>query len=267
MRDQYTKEKKIIRQLNYNSFNDKHMGLESLTPLEIIQVSFSFLFVIISLAVGIRIFLKYFTTKNTVLLTVGLTWIFLSSPWWGNAISFITFAINETEISVFLDLFLGNIFIPLALVCWVYSFCKLVVPERLKLILSIYSAISIIYEIFLLIFFFTDLSLIGRSTARFNTEHEIYPFSFQILSIATALITGVILSRVSMRSEDEKIQWKGRFLLIGFFSFTLAAVFDAAIPMTALTLAIIRSILISSAIEYYLGFLLPDKLANWLIKS
>ncbi|MHA1724890.1 MAG: hypothetical protein ACTSYC_00280 [Promethearchaeota archaeon] len=70
-----------------------------------------------------------------------------------------------------------------------YSFCKLLIAERLKLIVSIYGVISWINEIFLFIFFFTDLILIGKSTTRFNIEHEIYPFTFQIFSIATALIT------------------------------------------------------------------------------
>jgi hypothetical protein len=29
----------------------------------------------------------------------------------------------------------------------------------------------------------------------------------------------------------------------------------------------VRFLLILSAIEYYLGFFLPDRIANWLIKS
>ncbi len=243
------------------------MGLESLTEIELIQVTFALLFVIVSLIVGIRILLKYFTVRNKVFVTVGLTWVFLSSPWWGNAISFFTFAFNEQEISLFLDLFLGNIFIPLAVVLWVYSFCKLVYPHLTKTLVSVYGIISSIYEILLLYYFFTDLNVIGKATSRFNTEHNLFPFMFQILAIATALITGIILSKNSMDSEDARIQWKGRFLLLGFISFTFAAVFDAAIPMGSLLLAIIRAVLISSAIEYYLGFLLPDKIAHWLIKS
>ena len=241
------------------------MGLEILNQIELIQVSSSLFFVIISLIVGFKILFTYFKYKNEVFITVGITWIFLSSPWWGNAISFFTFALYEQEISLFWDLFLGNIFLAVAVLCWVYSFCDLLYKHLKKRIMTIYFLICIPYEIFLIIFFFTDLSIIGTSTARFNTEHNIYPFSFQILAILTALITGILVAKASIKSSDKKIQWKGRFLLIGFVSFTLAAIFDAAIPMTPILLAIIRIVLISSAIEYYLGFLLPEKLANWLV--
>lgn len=242
------------------------MGLESLNQLELLEVSSSLLFVIISLIIGFKILFTYYTYKDKAFITVGITWILLSSPWWGNAISFFSFALYEQEISLFWDLFLGNVFLTVAMLCWVYSFCEFLYKHLKKRIMTIYLIICVPFEIFLIIFFFVDLSIIGRSVARFNTEHNIYPFSFQVFAILTFLITGILIARASLKSSDKKIQWKGRFLLIAFISFTLAAVFDAAIPMTSIILAIIRIILISSAIEYYLGFLLPDKLANWLTK-
>ncbi|MFX1444069.1 MAG: hypothetical protein ACFFHV_11690 [Promethearchaeota archaeon] len=243
------------------------MGLESLSQVELIQVTFSLIFVVISLIVGLKILLKYFKLKNKVLITVGLTWIFLSSPWWGNAISFFIYMFIEQEIDLFWDLFLGNIFIPVAVVLWVYSFSELVYPQLKRKLLTIYLIISIPYEILLIMFFFIDIEIIGSKTARFNTEHNLYPFSYQILAILTALITGILLARESLRSEDKRIQLKGKFLLLGFTSFTVAAIFDAAIPMDPILLAIIRTVLIMSAFEYYLGFLLPDWIADRLIKS
>jgi len=243
------------------------MGLESLTQLELIQVTFSLIFVVISLIVGFRILLKYFNLKNKIFITVGLTWIFLSSPWWGNAISFFTFMLTEKEIPLFWDLLLGNIFIPFAVILWIYSFSELVYPHLKRKLILIYLIISIPYEIFLIIFFFIDIEIIGKSTARFNTEHNLYPFMYQVFAILTALISGIILARESLKSDDVKIRIKGKFLLIGFVSFTFAATFDAAIPMDPITLAIIRTILISSAIEYYLGFLLPDRIASRWITS
>ena len=70
-----------------------------------------------------------------------------------------------------------------------------------------------------------------------------------------------------MKVDIKVIQWRGRFMLIAFISFTIGALFDSAIPMSSLTIVLIRLLLISSAIEYYLGFFFPDRLANWLIKS
>jgi len=68
-----------------------------------------------------------------------------------------------------------------------------------------------------------------------------------------------------MRSHDQKVKWKGRFLLIAFILFTLGAFADAAIKLTPITLIIVRVILILSGIGYYFGFLLPDKIAEQLI--
>jgi hypothetical protein len=243
------------------------LSLESLSQVELIQVTFSLIFVVISLILGFRILSKYFGTGKKIYITVGLTWVFLSSAWWGNAISLFTFLLMDVEIPVFWDLFLGNIFLAPAVVLWVYSFCYLIYPQLKKKLLSIYLVICATYEIFLIIFFFIDLDIIGRSTARFNTEHNLYPFIFQIFAILTALISGILVAKASIKSDDKKVKAKGWFLLLGFLSFTIAAIFDAAIPMDAFTLVIIRTILILSAFEYYLGFLLPKKLANWITGS
>ncbi|MFX1337919.1 MAG: hypothetical protein ACFFDK_04865, partial [Promethearchaeota archaeon] len=64
-----------------------------------------------------------------------------------------------------------------------------------------------------------------------------------------------------------KNRWKGRFILIAFISFTIAALFDVGLPVTPATLVIARLILISSSFLFYLGFFLPDKIANLLIKE
>ena len=69
----------------------------------------------------------------------------------------------------------------------------------------------------------------------------------------------------SIKVDDPEIKWKGKFLLIAWFSFTIGAILDAALPLTEITLIIVRLILISSSIEFYLGFFLPDQLAKRLI--
>lgn len=240
------------------------MGLETLELIELLQVSFSFVFVLISIIISIRIFIKYYQYKSTDFIFVGLVWLFLSTPWWGNAISFFMWMFFEEEIHIFLDLFLGNVFLPIALISWIYIFTKFVYDDLKKKILTIYGLICILYEIFLILFFIIDYRIIGNATARFNTEHNLYPFIFQVFAILTSLITGTIFARESMKSSNPRNQWKGRFLLLAFVSFTIAAVFDAAIPMDALTLVIIRSILISSAISYYLGFFIPNKIVKLL---
>lgn len=81
------------------------------------------------------------------------------------------------------------------------------------------------------------------------------------------LVTGTIFARKSMSSEDPSIQWKGRFMLIAMISFAVGAFLDAVLTFTPLELVLVRLLLISSSIEYYLGFFLPNSIANRLIKK
>ena len=60
-----------------------------LSGLEYLQGGLTLAFVLISLILGIIIISKYFNYKNRQLLLVGLTWIFLVSPYWPDAISFL----------------------------------------------------------------------------------------------------------------------------------------------------------------------------------
>jgi hypothetical protein len=59
---------------------------------------------------------------------------------------------------------------------------------------------------------------------------------------------------------------KGKFLFLAWISFALGAVLDAALPLTAFSLVIIRIVLISSAIEFYFGFFLPKKLSEKIVR-
>lgn len=240
------------------------MGFEDLTELEILQGSFALIFIIISLILGIRIAFKYFSLKRFELITVGLTWIFMSSSWWGASISFILFIFFGFGLNVFLYLFISNVFLPGALICWIYSFCHLAYPRLKKKMVSIYLVICVIYEIFLIIFLLINPEIIAIMEGKFNTKHQIYTLSFDIFTIISALITGVIFAKISMKSENPVVKLKGKFLLIGFISLMTGAILDAGIPINAITLVLVRILLISSAIEYYMGFLLPSPIANWI---
>jgi hypothetical protein len=90
---------------------------------------------------------------------------------------------------------------------------------------------------------------------------------FQVLGVLVAFITGVIFSRNSMKADDSKVKLKGKILLLAFILFTIGAFMDAVISLTPFTLIIVRLILISSAIFYLFGFLLPDKIAELILKE
>ncbi len=245
------------------------MGIEELSELDILHGIFTTIFVVISLLVGIRILLKYFEHKRMELVGVGIAWMGIATPWMGNSLAFLLYVLVDYELELFPYLFMENVFIPLAIVCWIYAFSTLVYPRSVRKMTVIFGIICVIYEIYLIIALIINPEIIGTwsEEGRFDASHNMIPDIFKVFGIFTVLITGIIFARNSMRSEDPSIQWKGRFFLIAIISFAVGAFLDAILTFTPLELVIVRLLLISSAIEYYLGFFLPDPIANRLIKQ
>ncbi len=243
------------------------MILQILSQENIIIASFTLLFVIISLIVGIKILLKYFSVNAKELILVGLAWICLSSPWWSAPFSFLSYIFFGVLWEIHVFFLIGNIFIPVAIICWIYSFAKMAYVKAKKILLIVYSLISIIFIIFFLIFMVIDVNVIGEFDGTFDARYLSFTRIFQAFAIISALITGVLFALKSLKSKDPKVQWKGRFLLIAFISFAISAILDSGFELGITGVIIIRLLLISSAIEYYLGFLLPDRIAKWLIRN
>ncbi|MFX1338843.1 MAG: hypothetical protein ACFFDK_09560 [Promethearchaeota archaeon] len=243
------------------------MGIEQLSELEILHGIFTTIFVVISLLVGLKILLKYFEHKRTELVAVGIAWMGMSTPWIGNSSSFLLYVLFGYRLEIFPYLFMENAFIPLALICWIYAFSTLVYPRSVKKITVTYAIICLTYETFLIAALIVDPKIIGSLEGMFDSNHTLIPNLFRVFGIFTVLITGVIFAKKSLISDEPSIQWKGRFMLIAMISFTVGAFLDAVLTFTPLQLVLVRLLLISSSIEYYLGFFLPDFVANRLIKK
>lgn len=83
-----------------------------------------------------------------------------------------------------------------------------------------------------------------------------------ISAIITALVTGLLFSIKSIKVDNPEIKLKGKILLVAFISFSFAAILDATVSDVTFLLILIRLVLISSAIEYNLGFFLPKFLTK-----
>jgi hypothetical protein len=89
------------------------------------------------------------------------------------------------------------------------------------------------------------------------------------------LVTGTLFARRSLRSDNEEVKLKGKLLLAAFLSFSIGAILDSMIggilgdndPLLPIMVVIVRIILISSAIEFYGGFILPKWLKDLFLKQ
>ena len=84
-------------------------------------------------------------------------------------------------------------------------------------------------------------------------------------------MTGFKFARKSIKSENKEVRLKGKLLQFAFIAFTIAALLektarsilvgtvfpDPTILLLSVILVIVRVLLISSAIAFYGGFLLP----------
>jgi len=91
---------------------------------------------------------------------------------------------------------------------------------------------------------------------------EIFLFSFILIFI----ITGIHFSLASLKSKNLEVKLKGKFLLLAFISFTIGASIEVLVHLNSFTVIITRSILISNAIEFYLGFIMPEWMKKSLLK-
>jgi hypothetical protein len=239
----------------------------SLTPIDTLNGIFSLIFVAISFLVGIIILSRFFKYKERIYLLVGLTWIFISEPWWPSSISFLVALSNGIGIPSGFYFLIGNIFVPLAIVLWLLAFTEFQYTEKRKLILAIFAVIGIVFEILFFVFLFLNPSIIGQLNGPVDVNYESFIMVFLIIFLAIVVISGFLFANLSLKSKDPEVKLKGKLLIIAYIAFSVGALLDASVPFNELIVIIIRLILILSAFCWYGGFILPKWMKRFLLKN
>jgi hypothetical protein len=237
------------------------ISISELTELQILNGSMTLVFMILSLIIGFKILLRYYEIKQKEFITVGLSWIFLTSAWWGTSLSFLLILLFNYAFDPITYIYIGNAFVPALVILWPYSVCSLLNYKRKNLILAIFLIISVIYEIFLAIFIVVNPDMIATYEGLFYLKPRGIGLVYIVLAILTFIVFSLLFILRSFRSEDPKIRLKGKLLLLAVILFTTASVINALIMLTAVTLIVVRILLILGAIFFYFGFLLPQSIA------
>jgi len=243
-----------------------------LTPFEILTGSLSLATVIISTIIGLRIISKYFTYKKRELLLVGFTWILLCEIWWSSAFSFLAAIITGQGFTPELYFTLGNIFVPVALILWLTAYTDFINKKNQKLIILIAAIVGLIYYILFFYFIFNDVTVIGIILNSVDAEYRPFAFGYLISVLLVFFATGINFARISMKSDNQEIKLKGKFLMLAVILFTIGAALDGLKPylfgaVLNVVLIINRIILILSGIAFYSGFLLPRWIKELIIKK
>ena len=236
--------------------------------VDILQGSFSLIFVIISIIIGITILMKYFDQKNRLYILVGISWIGVANPWIPDSISFLMNITIQQSLPVGLYFIIGNCFLPIALLTWFTAYTDMIKKKAQKKVLIITAALSILFEIVFFSLFFIDISLIGviNPLRPFTVNFDIFITVYLLIVILAMVITGVIFAQKSVKAENREVRLKGKLLRAAFITFAVAAILDSLLgtifedpadPLLAILVVVVRVLLIISALEFYGGFLLP----------
>ena len=234
-----------------------------MSTLSIVNGVLSLIFCTIAIIVGTTIASKYFKHKQRTFLFVGIAWIGLSEPWFGSSISFLLLVYTGQGLTPEIYAIVSMVFIPFSMLLWLAAVCDLILKKNKKLLISIFVVLAIIFEIALFYLLSIDPSLIIILRDPIDAEFQTVIRIFLLLYIFTILVTGIIFARESLKSDNPEIRLKGKLLLAAFLSWTIGSILDGVLPLNIITLTFARIILISSAIEFYCGFLLP----NWIKKT
>jgi hypothetical protein len=210
----------------------------------------------------------YFKTNELLLLLVGLTWIGIVSPWYPSVISFFIAFVYDGGIPPTLYYIIGNVAAPAILLVWIYAFTEFFYTEK-RLILMV---AALVYSVIFEIVFFVLLGMGPDYIASFNPPIDVeYRGLFMIFAASIIVImttTGIIFSYKSISVFDPETKLKGYFLLVAFISYAIGAFLDAVVGGGNYILLILtRLILISSALEWYCGFILPEKVKQLFLRE
>jgi len=239
----------------------------ALSPLESLQGFLTVIFVSISIILGIKIILKYFEFKRIELLLVGISWICLISPYWPDAISFLMIITTGKAINTNLYILIGNLFIAPIHITWMYVISDFLYKEKKKIIMIIFSAEAIVFEIAFLIIYSIDPSLLATQIGPFSMDWSPFIMIYLLISISLFCCTGLLFAKRSLQSKDETIRLKGKFLVLAFIVFTIGILLEVLIDTpTEISEVIVRIFVITAAFAFYIGFIMPEKIKNLFIK-
>ena len=224
-------------------------------------------FCIISVYVGLRIMSKYFKYRQWQLIIVGLTWICLVDSWYPGSISFIMFLLTGQILTREAYFVIGNVLIPIGLVCWVTAFAELSMKKGQKIIITIAIIIAISFYCVFFYLILTDPSSVGYLKGITDVQYSLPIVIYYNIIIIFFLITGLIFAIKSIKAENPEISLKGKFLLIAFIFFVIGASMDTMVPLNFITLSIYRSLEILSALAFYCGFILPKWVKKIFLKQ
>ncbi|MBN1799946.1 MAG: hypothetical protein JW891_00475 [Candidatus Lokiarchaeota archaeon] len=220
------------------------------------------LFCVMSGLLGAFMIKRYLKFKEKQLLYVGLTWTFLSTAWWGDALTFDSMLLfgNDVWLPDPIYFLLKVVLILPIFLLWPQVYGELVLNEKKTLRNAfIWSAITstIVLEIIFLIYFSTDYKSIGIRIGPYSAIWSWIVIANLSLIAIFFVIPGLIFSRTAVQSENPIIKKKGEMLFFAFLSLLIAGILEVLFGTIEIINLITRIMYVYITFHFYLGFTLP----------
>ncbi len=238
-----------------------------LSTVEFISGLFSIIIVIISIIVGLKIASKYFEYRQKTFVLVGVTWIGVVTPWYPSSVSFILVLTTGAPLNPELYFILGISLLPFFMIVWLTAFTEFLYKDKQKMILLLFSITAVIFESIFFYFLFADPSQIGELTGPVNVEYKSFVLFYILFLIVILEMTGILFARESLRSEKPENKLKGKLLILAFLTYAVGGLVDAILPIHIATVVIMRLLVLTSTIEFYWGFYLPEWIEKRISKK
>ncbi|MFX1257405.1 MAG: hypothetical protein ACFFAN_06085 [Promethearchaeota archaeon] len=217
---------------------------------------------------GLLIILKYRKLKNKTYIWWGIAILGMGLPWIAPSLSFLNIIYTGKGLSETTFFLLGITWISFTSFCWMLTISELKYKEKQKVILLIYGSIGIAFEIYYLYFVFTDPSVIGTlETPPIGSVYRGIAWLYILFVLISITISLLLFIWDLFKSESPEVRLKAKFLLVGMISFFIGSTADALFDINILTLFIMRTLIITSAVEFYIGWILPESIKKIFIKE
>ena len=230
-----------------------------LEPLVFLNGLLSTITVAISVIIGIIIVSRYSKYKRKEFMYIGLAVTGLYQPWWPTAVSFFSILFFNRPLTPTEYFIISTVCIPFFIVLWMIAISYMLDLSNKKVLPITFLIISVVGSLYFFIFALIDPKQIGTLTGYFDAEYGIITMVYLLFMCLSIVVTGILFSVQSLKSDNPEVRLKGKLLIFGFICYLVGGFMDAGtIHLTELTIIIARSILISSAFLLYLGLLLPN---------
>jgi hypothetical protein len=159
------------------------------------------------------------------------------------------------DLSIEVYLILNNVFLPVFLFLWLMAVTEMIQTKRKTRLISLYLLIAIILEVILIYYLFTDVSKVGIMVSPVDINFGIIAILHIAFNLIIFMITGFLFSLNTLKLEDPENKLRGKFLFIAFIFFLIGAILEIVI-----TLPPNRIIILLSAIIFYIGFMMPERI-------